>query len=254
MRRADRLHTAHRGVYHVGHPSLSDNARLRAALLAVGVDAALSHRCAAAHWDLLPWDGYPELTTTRRTGGDAPKLLVHRVRRAPEVTAHKTFRVTTPAQTLLDLSTLVPSTRLARALGEAEYHRLVDRDHLRTLAQGRKGATTIRQALGDEAAATHSSLEDALLDLLRRAELPSPKINQELGGLHPDFLWPEERVIVETDGWGAHGRRSAFEADRAKDLDREARGYRTARVTAPQLERKPLVVLVRVGALLLGGH
>jgi hypothetical protein len=25
-------------------------------------------------------------------------------------------------------------------------------------------------------------------------------------------------------------------------------------VTAPQLERKPLVVLVRVGALLLGGH
>ena len=30
-----------------------------------------------------------------------------------------------------------------------------------------------------------------------------------------DFLWPELRLIVEVDGYGTHGNRAAFEADRS---------------------------------------
>lgn len=249
--RNGRLHRVHRGIYHVGHPSLSDRARLRAALFAVGEAATLSHRSAAAHWGLLDWDGYPELTTTARTGSPLPHLIVHRVRTAPSVTAHKGLPVTTPEQTILDLATVVGPRPLARALGEAEYKRILDRDRLRALAQGRKGATAIRRALGDEDAATHSTLEDAFLSLLRRADLPAPRVNELYLGAQRDFHWPAERVIVETDGWAAHGRREAFETDRDRDLDLEARGCRTARVTKRQLERRPLRVLVRVGALLL---
>ncbi len=253
MKRNGRLHPVHRGIHHVGHPSLSDRARLRAALLAVGDHAVLSHRSAAAHWGLLAWDGYPELTTTARTGSGIPKLIVHRVRRAPKATSWKGLRVTTPEQTILDLASL-PSVPLARALGEAEYQRLVNRDKLRTISRGRKGSVAIRRALGDEAAPTHSSLEDAFLDLLRRAELPPPTTNARLGPYNVDFLWPAQRVIVETDGWAAHGRRDSFDADRERDLDLEARGYRTARISERAMRRRPLKGLVRVGALLLGGQ
>lgn len=249
--RTQRLHRVHRGIYHVGHPSLSDQARLRAAIYAAGEAGALSHRSAAAHRGWLAWDGLPELTTTSRSFKTPPGLIIHRVRAQPLTEIHDGLRVTTPEQTLLDLATVVTPKQLQRALGEAEYQRVLDRDRLRELSRGRKGATAIRRALGDEEAPTHSSLEDAFLSLLRRAELPPPRINQTYLGRQRDFHWPAERVIIETDGWGAHGRRDAFEDDRDRDLDLEARGIRTARVTQRQLEKKPLRVLVRVGALLL---
>jgi very-short-patch-repair endonuclease len=251
LKRNGRLHPVHRGVYHVGYPFLSDRARLRAALLAVGENAVLSHRTAAHLWGLLRWDGWPELTTTARTGAKPKGLIVHRVRTPPLWREKDGFRVTTPEQTLLDLATVLPPKGLARALGEAEYQRIVDRDRLRRLASGRKGATAVRQALGDEAAPTHSFLEDAFLDLVRRAELPAPTVNRAGDGRVIDFRWPRERVIIETDGWAAHGRRSAFDADRGRDLDLEARGYRTGRVTWRNLQRKPYAVAARIGALVL---
>ena len=50
-----------------------------------------------------------------------------------------------------------------------------------------------------------------------------------------DFLWPEQRLVVEADGFGYHGTREAFERDRARDADLQARGYRVLRVTHRQL-------------------
>jgi hypothetical protein len=43
-RRAGRLHTIHRGVYALGHPSIPIEGRLTAALLHAGSGAVLSHR------------------------------------------------------------------------------------------------------------------------------------------------------------------------------------------------------------------
>lgn len=249
--RAGRLHRVHRGIYHVGHRALSARATFRAALFAAGDNAVLSHRAAADHWELLRWNGNPELTTTDRTGRGIPDLIVHRVRSPPEATVHQGFRVTTVAHTILDLATILEPKPLARALGEAEYQRIVDRDHLREIAAGRSGATAVREALGDHAAPTASELEQQFLTLIRRANLPHPELNASVHGKQVDFLWRAERVIVETDGWAAHGRRSAFVTDRARDLDLEARGYRTGRVSETQMRKRPLEALVRVGAMVL---
>lgn len=125
----------------------------------------------------------------------------------------------------------------------------MDRRALRALAANRKGAAAIREALGDGAAPTRSGLEDAFLDLLRRAGLPTPRINRNHEGRVLDFVWERERVIIEADGWAAHGRRSAFESDRERDLDHSARGYRTGRVTWRSPRGKPTSVAARVGAL-----
>lgn len=255
LKRNGRLHAVHRGVYHVGHAALSQRAKLRAALLAVGDEAVLSHRSAATVWGLMHWDGWPEVTTTARTGAKPKGLIVHRVRTPPQATGHQGFRITTPEQTILDLASIpLPQSQLARALGEAEYQRIIDRDRLKHLAAGRRGARAIREALGGHEAPTRSTLEEQFISLLRRADLPHPQTNARLNGRQVDFLWPRERVIVETDGWAAHGRREAFDDDRDRDLDHGARGYRTARITARNLRRKPLAQLVRVGALLLGGE
>jgi very-short-patch-repair endonuclease len=247
--RAGLLHRQHRSVYAFGHDAVSPRGRLQAALLAAG--GVLSHRTAATWWRLLHYDGEPELTTTARSGHDIPKLIVHRVRRAPQVTTHRGLPVTTVEQTLLDLATLNQPRTLARPLGEAEYLDIVNRDTLRALAAGRTGAQPIRAALGDQPAPTASDLEDRFLALIRKARLPPPKQNHDLHGRNVDFVWLQHRVIVETDGWAAHRRRTAFERDRHTDLELQAHGYRVARVTQRQLEREPLAVLVRVGALLL---
>ena len=49
---AGRLHLVHRGVYAVGHEALTRGSRYLAAVLAVGEDAVLSHRSAAALWGI----------------------------------------------------------------------------------------------------------------------------------------------------------------------------------------------------------
>ncbi|MEA2191579.1 MAG: hypothetical protein QOI73_1700 [Solirubrobacteraceae bacterium] len=48
--REGRLHRLHRGVYAVGHPGLTLRGRFRAAVLACGDAAVLSHFAAAAFW------------------------------------------------------------------------------------------------------------------------------------------------------------------------------------------------------------
>src|SRR3954462_6363953 len=53
---AGRLHVLHRGVYAVGHSRISGSGHWMAAVLACGSTAILSHRSAAAHWDLRRTD------------------------------------------------------------------------------------------------------------------------------------------------------------------------------------------------------
>jgi len=43
-----------------------------------------------------------------------------------------------------------------------------------------------------------------------------------------DFLWADHFLIVEVDGWGSHGTRSAFEEDRARDARLATLGTRSS--------------------------
>jgi very-short-patch-repair endonuclease len=65
-----------------------------------------------------------------------------------------------------------------------------------------------------------------------------------------DFLWTAARLVVETDGWGAHRTRAAFEEDRARDQALAVAGYRTVRFTHRQVIDRPDAVAATLSALI----
>ena len=86
---------------------------------------------------------------------------------------------------------------------------------------------------------TRSELEDTFVDFARRYGLPQPTINKRRGRREPDFLFSDERVIVEIDSWQFHGDRGSFESDRDRDADHLAEGILTVRITEERLTGSP---------------
>jgi very-short-patch-repair endonuclease len=239
---AGRLHRIHPGVYAVGHPVLTANGRRLAAVLACGAGAALSHGSAAAHHGL--WRSSSGMHVTVPRNGPHPRegITVHRTRRLdPEdVIDVEGIRITTVPRTILDLAELVTPRSLAIVLERAEQLDVFDLRQLRaTIARnpGRHGAKALTEALDTEAP-SKEELQRRFLALVRGAGLPEPQREAQIGPYHVDFLWPQARLAVETDGRAWHDTRAAFERDRRRDLDLAARGIQTLRVTWRMVTRQ----------------
>lgn len=252
--RAGSLHRVHRGVYAVGHPRLTMRGRYLAAVVSYGDRAVASHRTAAVLWGLLPERG-PRIDVTVPRGGSRSRrgaIIVHRSALAAEdVTVRDGIPVTTPARTIVDLADFLPHRALERVLDEAAYLRL-DLGALEPLP-GRRGSGRLARVLARHDAGssrTRSWLEERMFALCRRAGLPEPEVNQEIEGHEADFVWRETRLIVETDGWQAHGTRAAFERDRIRDAELTSAGWRVVRITIRRLEEEPEAVAEQLRRLL----
>jgi very-short-patch-repair endonuclease len=64
-------------------------------------------------------------------------------------------------------------------------------------------------------------------------------------GHEVDLHWPEQRLVVEFDGWAYHSTREAFERDRRRDADLQLAGERVIRVTHRQLAGAPEELVAR---------
>jgi very-short-patch-repair endonuclease len=68
-----------------------------------------------------------------------------------------------------------------------------------------------------------------------------------------DACWPEQRLVVELDGWGAHATRHAFQEDRERGNALEVAGWRVLRFTWADVTRWPRETATMVrGALARG--
>jgi very-short-patch-repair endonuclease len=85
-----------------------------------------------------------------------------------------------------------------------------------------------------------------MLRLIRGAKLPVPEVNQRVAGYTADFLWPEQRLIVELDSYPFHSPRAAFERDHRRDIVHKEAGYEVLRFTGRQLDDEPLLVLAAI--------
>ena len=93
---------------------------------------------------------------------------------------------------------------------------------------------------------TRSERERRLLKLIEQAGLPKPLTNVPLNGYKADVFWPQYNLIVEFDGWQAHGHRQAFESNRKRDQIMLAKGMSTLRVTDRQLTNEPIALVGRI--------
>ena len=159
-----------------------------------------------------------------------------------EVTTERGIPVTTPARTLFDLAAVLREDQLEHAFNEAEVRRLtspVSLDALLERYPGRRGTAAIKRVLdkhkGYGETATRSELERRFLTLLDEHGLPRPKVNRLSDHGELDARWPEQRLVVECDGFAAHGTREAFERDRARDRELVVAGWRVVRITWRQL-------------------
>ena len=255
-----RLHPLHRGVYAVGHRVLSQHGAWMAATL-VADRAVLSHRAAAARWGIRPTERERTEITVPRAVRARPRLQIHQARiGSDERTARHGIPVTTPARTLLDLATVLSSTRLERAATEAEIRRLMSPTSLDALVArypSRPGTAAIRALLATNRigqAITRDELELRFLTFLDDHNLPRPSINATIELRDKprtvDCLWPHRNLIAELDGFATHGTRSAFEEDRARDRALNAAGYRTIRITWRHLADDPKTLAAEIEALL----
>jgi hypothetical protein len=256
-----RLHLVHRGVYAVGHRVLSPAGGWMAAVLACGEGAVLSHRSAAALWEIRSTSRADVDVTVHRKLRRRPGIQCHHSDLPPdEVTTLRGIPVTTPARTLLDLAAVLDRRRVERAANEAEIRRLADTLSLEDLVARhpcRVGLPTIRAILeagAIGAAVTRSELEDRFLVFLEGAGLPRPQVNAALWlrerWIEADCLWRPQRLVVELDGHATHRTAAAYEGDRRRDRALSAAGWRVVRVTWRQLHGEPEALAADLRTLL----
>ena len=247
-----RLTRIHRGVYAVGHGRLTLRGHWMAAVLAYGQDAALSHRSGGALHGVRP-DNRPksDVTVPGRSARSRPRIDVHAstTLTAADVTTIDGIPCTSLARTLLDLAEVVDRRGVERAINQAEVLRIFDLravEEVLSRATGRRGAGVLKSVLAEYGGPTLTDreLEERFLALCRAARLPQPEVNEWITlddgiAYKIDFLWRRERLAVETDGWGSHGTRQAFENDRRRDRLLSLAGWTVVRFTWRDVEREP---------------
>ncbi|HEX5925064.1 MAG TPA: DUF559 domain-containing protein [Baekduia sp.] len=257
-----RLHRKYKAVYAIGHPLLTREGRWRAAVLACGETAVLSHWDAAAHWGLMPSRGQLIHITKPSTAGrdpDRTRIRLHRVKtlRPWECALSDEIPTTTVARTLLDLAPLLRP----RAMEDTIAH-TIRLDLFDLLAVRRSldehprqhGAPALRQLLdalaGTDAADLRSMLEVLLLQLSDDYQLPEPAANAQVEGFTVDFYWPVKRLVIEADSYTYHSMPSTFERDRERDQQLTLAGYTVVRFTHKQVTRQRQAVADRIRRLL----
>jgi very-short-patch-repair endonuclease len=261
---AGRLHTLHRGVYAVGHRALDAGGRRWAAVLAYRPDGVLSHRSAAAAWDIAPssaalidvtvgWGG-----REKRTG-----IRLHRTRclLPDEVTTLGGIPITGPARTLLDLAaTGLRDRPLEAVLDRAELLRILDFGELRALLDRypvRAGSPSLAALLSRYEAGTvntRSRLEELILELCDTHHVPRPAVNAIIEERERDFFWAHARLVVEADSYAWHRSPAALDDDRERDVRLVLARYRVLRFTWDQVTRRQPYVARAILAALASPH
>ena len=224
-----RLHVVYRGVYAVGHGSLSPMGMWMAAVLAAGEGGVLSHWSAATLWRMRRGRGPRSHVTAPRKRRRSRAITFHHAHLPDdEMTIEQGIPVTTPARTLLDLAPLLPSPVLARMVESAPPSNLAQ---LIERYPRRAGVPNLRTIVATPQPMTRSDLEATMVGAIERAGLPRPEVNVSVLGYEVDFVWREHHVIAELDTYVTHGTRAAFERDRERDRKLAIAGWQVVRIT-----------------------
>jgi very-short-patch-repair endonuclease len=235
-----------------------------AGVLASGYKSVLSHRSAAALWGVR--SGAGEVTHVTVGHKSRTSRLIRRhfaLLPDDEMTVHEGIPVTTVPRTVLDLAARSSADNVEVAIRQVEFLRLYDQLSLLDLLArypGRRGTARVRTALARievlPSGHVRSPLETKFLPFLRRHRLPRPRLNDWITAgekrFQVDCHWTDIGEIVELDSWQAHGTRSGFRDDRARDRTLRAAGYGVTRISWSQLDDEPEAIASDLRRLLSG--
>jgi very-short-patch-repair endonuclease len=188
----------------------------------------------------VPYDPARDPDVTTRHAKRIPGVKTHRANKPPPQIRYDRIPVTTPARTLADLSSVLPFKPHRRAVREALTRRRITPQEATAL-------------LNEPPAATRSALEDLVLDLIERAGLEQPQVNEPLpNGYIPDFRWPAHHLILEADGQTWHDDPISRRDDAQRQAELEQDGERVIRVTYEQVTSHPEQTIERLRQALRG--
>lgn len=249
--RAGRLHREFRGVYAVGHPGATADARRMAAVLACGSRALLSCRALSHHLGLLVGDGprIVDVTVAGRTRTGQPGIRLHspRLITRGEATMVRGVPCTTVERLLADMAAVATDADLATLVHRAQVRGLVRPAALAVqLSRRTPGIGRLRELIEPSGPDLRQELERRLFAFVARgpwaAYEPNVLLWTPLGPQRFDALWQEYGFALELDSWAHHGDRAAFEQDRERVLGADAIGIDLKRVTWRMLVGKPQVL------------
>jgi hypothetical protein len=217
-----------------------------AAVLCGGNGAVLSHSSAAALFRI----GRERLALVvislpSRSHRSRSDLVFHRRRSlaASDVGSHSGIPVTSPVQTLIDLTPRLGRSGLERMVNEADKYDLVHPPELRKALEkrdGEPGVRRLREILDRRTfRLTREELERLFLPLAQEAGLPVPSTGQTVNGFEVDFYWPDLGFVVETDGLRYHRTPAEQARDRLRDQTHTATGLVNLRFTHEQVRHEP---------------
>jgi very-short-patch-repair endonuclease len=241
-----RLFPVSLGVYAVGWPALNQKRRWMAAVLAGGEGAALSHRSAAALWEIgKEKSGQIDISVRRRCELRRPGLRLRGrpTMAATDIVIRDDIPVTSPVLTLLDLATELDAVPLERTVNDADKRGLVDPETLRedlTRYNGRPGVGPLRFLLDKLFfQLSDSDLEIYFRRLVKAARLPLPLSKQRVNRFEVDFFWPDLGLVVETDGLRYHRTPSAQTRDARRERAHIMAGMTPLRFTHYEVRYEP---------------
>lgn len=248
----------HRSVWAVNGAVPPPWQRHGAALMAVGEGSALSHRSGVSVWTVpgIVVDAL-EVMVPRQRIHRIDGIVVHRRSdlRDHHLRRHEGLLVTSPARTLVDIAGCLSPATVDRTLESWLTRKLVTLAEVEAMIdeiarQGRPGsagarAMLQRRALGRSIA--DSSLEVLTAQLLERAGLEVVHHHLVMIGseivAELDFAFPNERVYLESDGFGAHTTRRAFDRDRARQNLLSELGWCPVRFSDRQLRTRGMTCM-----------
>jgi len=222
-------------------------------------DGIVCRALAARHWGApapLPREIDIVVPSQRRR---LPGLFPRRIAVPPQEVLlwGDTLRITAERRSLLDSLACLPLDDARDLLAWTVAHerlRAVDLEADARERPDRHGNAQLRRLAREAAGGALSVAERRCHELLRRAGITGWQANVQVrdhAGVigRADVLFEEARLVIEIDGYRAHGP-EAFQRDRTRQNRLVAAGYRVLRFTWHDLVHRPGHVVAQVRAML----
>lgn len=262
------LHPVYRGVFCVGHEHLTVYALILGATMACGEGSVVSHGTAAWMLGLRDWrpkeiDVIAPAEAGRKIAGIRRRFVPPPV--GPEIWLRHGVPLTSPARTIVDCAGILDGRGVGELIEEAAVQGLLDIRAIDRVLDGprRRGSNRLLRAVAPwrryrRGIKIRSRMEAKLLPLLTEAALPIPQTNSKLrltGKVYEiDFLWREQKLVVETDGGRFHDNPAAGARDSERNHALAAAGYRLPRLGWEDLRDRPDETMSEIARLLRASH